>query len=30
MLIVSHDREFLSRMTNRSVRLVDGELVEGG
>ena len=28
MLIVSHDRQFLNRLTNRSVRLVDGKLIE--
>jgi cobalt/nickel transport system ATP-binding protein len=30
MLIVSHDREFLGRMTNRSVRLTGGKLIEDG
>ena len=30
MLIVSHDRQFLRQMTNRSVRLVGGKLVEDG
>jgi cobalt/nickel transport system ATP-binding protein len=30
MLIVSHDRQFLSRMTNRSVRLAGGKLIEDG
>ena len=30
MLIVSHDRQFLKQMTNRSVRLVDGKLIEDG
>ena len=30
MLIVSHDRQFLGRMTNRSVRLAGGKLIEDG
>ena len=30
MLIVSHDRQFLGRMTNRSARLVGGKLIEEG
>jgi cobalt/nickel transport system ATP-binding protein len=28
MLVVSHDREFLNRLTNRLVRLVGGKLIE--
>ncbi len=30
MVIVSHDREFLGRMANRQVRLVEGKLIEDG
>ena len=30
MLIVSHDREFLGQMANRSLRLADGKLIEDG
>ena len=30
MLIVSHDRQFLGRMTNRSLRLAGGKLIEDG
>ena len=30
MIIVSHDRQFLGQMTDRSVRLVGGKLIEDG